>query len=350
MTAADLWARLSASDVVSGERPEPVPSGSPWFVRLMLGIAGWIGALFLLGFVGTALEFILEDGPSAIIAGAVCCAAAFAIFQRMDGKDAAEQFALALSLAGQGLLIVGLADIFDADDPTLYFAIAAVELALVWMIPNFVHRFLAAAGSALAITLAINQLGLHGLATPLLCVALALIWLDATKWATAGSLWRPIGYGLVLAVITIETFHVLRGEDVFGIARADGWMALHGQWIGRGVTGVVLLLASASLAVREGYRPGSRIFLLSVCAAGLSAILGVVAPGLGSTLLILLLGYAAGNRLLVGAGIFGLLGFTSHYYYSLHASLLSKSAILALTGFVLLAIAWYLRRDGVRHA
>ena len=350
MTAADLWARLSASDAVRGERPEPVPSGSPWFVRLMLGIAGWIGALFLLGFVGTALEFILEDGPYAIIAGAVCCAAAFAIFQRMEGQDAAEQFALALSLSGQGLLVVGLADIFDADGPTLYLAIAAVELALVWIIPNFVHRFLAAAGSALAFTLAINQLGLHGLATPLLCVALALIWLDATKWATAGDLWRPVGYGLVLAVMTIETFHVFRGEDVFGIARANGWMTLHGQWIGRGVTGVVLVFAGASLAVREGYRPGSRVYLLSVCAAGLSAILGIVAPGLGSALLILLLGYAAGNRLLVGAGIFSLLGFTSHYYYSLHASLLTKSGTLALTGVVLLANAWFLRRDGVRHA
>src|SRR5699024_1770628 len=111
-----------AEGLVIGERPEPEPAGSPWFVRLMLGIAGWIGALFLLGFVGATLNFILDDGPSAMVAGVACCGAAYAMFRGLDGNDAAEQFALALSLAGQGLIIAGLGETFGWGDATFYLA------------------------------------------------------------------------------------------------------------------------------------------------------------------------------------------------------------------------------------
>ena len=38
-----------------------------------------------------------------------------------------------------------------------------------------------------------------------------------------------------------------------------------------------------------------------------------------------------------------LLGFVSHFYYSLHATLLEKSGLLAATGLLLLA-AWFLLR------
>jgi uncharacterized membrane protein len=69
-----------------------------------------------------------------------------------------------------------------------------------------------------------------------------------------------------------------------------------------------------------------------------------MAPGLASALLILLLGFAAGSRILAALGILSLLGFVAHFYYSLHASLLEKSGVLALTGLSLLASHFLLRR------
>ncbi len=355
MNAAELWTRLSAGGFLEGAQPEPEPPGSPWFVRLMLGIAGWIGALFLLGFVGFALTFIMDDAASAMIAGAACCAGALALFRCFDGQDFAEQFALALSLAGQGLLVVGLGQLFKPDDPALYFAIAAAEATLALAIANFLHRLLAAGGTAVALALAVNQLALHGLAAPLLCAALALIWLDPARWATGGRLWRPIGYGLVLALLLVETFRLFGAETLFGRARETGWMALHGPLVGRGLTGAVLVWAAATLSIREGFPPGSRTFLLAVGAAVLVGLLCLLAPGLGSALLILLLGFAAGNRLLMAFGILGLLGFTAHFYYSLHATLLAKSGILAVTGLSLLAASLFLRSGAAgleepRHA
>ena len=53
-----LWAQLRDGGLVEGDLPEVGDARAPWFVRVMLGIAGWIGALFLLGFVGAGFAFV----------------------------------------------------------------------------------------------------------------------------------------------------------------------------------------------------------------------------------------------------------------------------------------------------
>jgi uncharacterized membrane protein len=84
--------------------------------------------------------------------------------------------------------------------------------------------------------------------------------------------------------------------------------------------------------------------MIAGAAAALFGLLALPAPGLASAMLVLLLGFAAGSRLLAALGILALLGFVGHYYYSLHATLLEKSGLLALTGLVLLAAYAALRR------
>src|SRR5688572_29235181 len=69
MSATEIWARLRQAGLVQGELPEQEGARSPWFVRAMLGIAGWFGALFLLLFVGFGLSFIIKDSGAALITG-----------------------------------------------------------------------------------------------------------------------------------------------------------------------------------------------------------------------------------------------------------------------------------------
>lgn len=346
MTAGQLWAQLRADGLVEGEVPNQDQPASPWYVRIMLGIAGWIGALFLMGFVGAALSFVIEEAASAAIAGLICCGVAFALFRRFDGNDFVEQFGLAISLVGQILLIIALAQHLKPQDPGLYLAIAAVQAGLALAIPNFLHRLLTTSGAAVALALAINQLSLHGLSAPLLCAGLGLVWLKPRLWAVGGRLWRPIGYGLVLALLLVETFRLFGAERLFGMgSEAVPWIKLHGPALGRALTAAVLVFVALALIRREAVRPASRAGLT---AAGVAILLGLVslqAPGLASALLILLLGFAAGNRILAALGILSLLGFLAHFYYSLQASLLEKSAILAVTGFCLLAGHFILRRS-----
>jgi len=75
----ETWERLRSAGLVDGEAPAPEKTDSPWYVRAMLGVAGWIGALFLLGFVGAGLAFVFRDDGAALIAGLLCCAAALAV-------------------------------------------------------------------------------------------------------------------------------------------------------------------------------------------------------------------------------------------------------------------------------
>jgi hypothetical protein len=345
MTGEALWGRLSAQALVEGDYPKRGEVQSPWYVRAMLGVAGWIGALFLIGFVGTALVSVMNDGASAAIAGAACCGIAYGLFRRFDGQVFVEQFALALSLAGQILLVVGLGQLLQPEDPAFYFAIAAMQAALAWAVPNFLHRVLATSGAAVALALAVHQLSLHGLAAPLLCASVAWVWLDPARWARNGRLWRPIGYGLVLALLLVETFGLFGAEAWFKRAdEAPGWITLHGPLIGRGLTAAVLIWVAAALSIREGFAPASRTLLSAVGAALLVGLFSLGAPGLAASLLILLLGFAASNRIVMALGVLSLLGFVGHFYYSLHATLLEKSGMLALSGLVLVAAHFILRR------
>jgi uncharacterized membrane protein len=343
VTAASLWARLSADRLVEGELPEREQAASPWFVRVMLGIAGWIGALFLIAFVAAAFAFIMDDAATAALAGAACCAAAFFLFRSFAGNDFAEQFGLVVSLVGQVLIVVGLAQFLEPADPPLYFAVAAAEAVLALAIPNFLHRVLATGGAAVALALGVNQLELHGLAAPLLSAALAFVWLEPGRWAVDGRIWRPVGYGLVLALLLVETFRLFGAGWLLGLSpETPGWFGLYGPLLGRGLTAAVLVWAAMVLSLREG--GGSRVSILAVGVAILVALISLMAPGLASALLILLLGFAAGSRILAALGILSLLGFVAHFYYSLHAGLLEKSGVLALTGLSLLASHFLLRR------
>ncbi|HEY5724298.1 MAG TPA: DUF4401 domain-containing protein [Allosphingosinicella sp.] len=345
MSAAELWTRLAAAGRVEGEQPPAAAAESPWYVRAMLGAAGWIGALFLAVFIATAFYFIVDDSASAMIAGAIFCGAAFGLFMRFDGNDFVEQFALVVSLLGQVMLGIGLAQLLERQEAAFYLSVAAVEVVLALAIPNFLHRVLAACGAAVALALAINELQLHGLTAPILCAGLAWIWLDPARWATGGSLWRPVGYGLVLALLLVETFRLAGGPSLLGMAtERPGWIAIHGPLIGRGLTAAVLVWVAFALARREGFAANGRVALAAAGAALLLGLLSLGAPGFASALIVLLLGFAAGNRLLLALGIFGLLGFVSHFYYSLHATLLEKSGLLAATGVLLLAAHFLLRR------
>lgn len=345
MSAADLWQRLQVDGLVEGDHAIPDRIASPWFVRVMLGIAGWIGAFFLLASVGMAFVFVMENGVAAFLLGLACCGTALLLFRAFDGNDFAEQFGLAISLAGQVMIVIGLAQLLPTGEAPFYFVIAAAEALLLVAVPNLLHRALAAAGAALAFAMGMSLLSLHGLAAPILCLGLALIWLEPRLWAAGGSLWRPIGYGLVLALLLVETSGLFDQPGWWGMREgADAWMVRNGPWLGRGATAAILVWVAVRIAARESRDLASRTVLIAGAAAALFGLLALPAPGLASALLVLVLGFAAGNRPLAALGILALFGFVSHFYYSLASTLLEKSGLLAVTGLVLLAAYAALRR------
>lgn len=340
-----LWAQLRAAALVDGECPPPAAAASPWFVRLMLGLAGWIGAAFLLMFVGAALPRLLDSAAAALTLGLLICGGAAALFRAQPNHDFLGQFAFALSLAGQGLVLAGLVRGLNHEAGTVALGMALFEAALFALIANGLHRVWSAWTGAGALAYALADAQLQDLAPGLLAAACAAVWLQEFHYPRQGSGLRAAGYGLVLALLqATAVVTVLSGSpDGFG-ERDPGPLGPWAAWLGAGLGGAVLLVGVQQLLRREGVAPGSRggLGLLAVAAA--LALASFKAPGLAPALLVPLLGFAQGTRVLLGLGIAALLGYLSFYYYSLQFTLLHKSALLAATGLGLLAARVLLQR------
>lgn len=338
MTAQALWQRLEADGLVAGEYPPPEAAASPWFVRVMLGVAGWIGAVFLLIFVGLGLKFVMESAGASFVAGLVACTAAGALYRARPDSDFATQFGLAVSLAGQGLVLFALAKTLGHHMSTIALSMGLFQAALFIAIPNFVHRVWAAWTAACAIAFALAEWHLQAYAPGLLSVACTWVWLNEFRYAQQGAMLRAGGYGLVLALMGVAgTAAWTTGAWLWraGIGRLSG--NEYHLWAGAGLGGIALLWAVRRLLIREGVEPASGTGWRILAAAGILALATLKAPGLAPATLILLLGHGNGNRVLSGLGVAALLGYLSFYYYSLEATLLHKSALMAATGLALLA-------------
>lgn len=335
ITIQEAWSRLQQRGLVEGEQPAADTQSSPWYVRVMLGIAGWMGAGFLLGFVGVAFAFAMENAFAAILIGALCCGGAYAIFRAARSNDFLAQFGLAVSFSGQFMVIYGIFKAFGWDSVPAFLVAAAFEAALTVLVPNVIHRVLSAGGAMLALAFGMERFGLFGVSSAIAAAVFAMVWLDQARWAGKGELWRPVGYGLALALLYLESTRFF-GFYRYWMHGDPGWLALHGPLIGFLLLAVVCIWASVRLLEREGIPLASATGMASLLAAVLVVALSYFAPGVATASLILLLGFACGNRILMGLGLVALLGFVSHYYYQMQSTLLVKSGVLAATGAALL--------------
>lgn len=336
-----LWQRLRAAALVDGEMPAAKEPGAPWFVRVMLGTAGWIGALFLLGFVGVGLAFVFRSATIAIVAGLMACTAAYAIFRTARDNVFAAQFALAVSFAGQAMFAFGVFDALRGSGAGGWFLLAAFEAALAIAMASFLHRVWSALAAVVALSLAMSSLGVHQLVPGAAAAAFAIVWLNESDWTPHGALVRPIGYGLALGLLQVDAQILWGGLGALvGPRGAAPWAHGVGQWLGAALVALAFVCAVWRVLQREGVTSGSRAGAGLLAGAVLLMVATLPAPGLAAALLVVLLGFANGNRPLVGLGLFGLAAYLSHYYYELQTTLLVKSIVLAATACVLLAIRY----------
>ncbi len=340
MRASDpqsLWSCLEAEGLVVGTSPPTGVSAAPWFVRVMLGIAGWIGGLFLMFFVGLALKDVLQSPAAYLTTGLVVCTAAAMLFRAQPDSDFASQLGLALSLAGQGLVLTALTKALPNNSSAVAIGMSFWEAILFVSVPNFVHRVWASWAGACAILFALADWHLQAYGPGLLAIACAWIWLNEFHYARWGATLRAGAYGLTLALIfAVAQQALIPGAGWWhGTANRPPGSDYH-AWIGAGLGGIALLGLIRGLLTREALEPASGARWRILAAAGVLAAASLKAPGLAPAMAILLLGYANGNRLLAALGVAALGGYLFLYYYSLEATLLYKSTLLATTGMALL--------------
>ena len=358
--AGSLWGLLKQEGLVDGEAPGDATTITPWYVRTMLGIGGWIGAMFLLGFVGAGFAFVMKSAAAALVVGALLCAAATIMFRGRPNGDFVGQFALAMSLAGQMLIIAGLMQIASSQISGIALAFALLQMVLFLLIPNFLHRVLSAMSGTAALVVALSNWGFYPYTPAIVFAAFSWVWLNEFSYPGRGTQMRAIGYGLALLLIADLVMGSAAGMarslwlDRAGTPLLGGALA---PWIGAALIGVTIIWVVWKLLIREGLTLTKEPGLAAIGGAALVALVSIKAPGIGVTVVILLIGYANGNRVLTGLGILSLLAYLSHYYYMLQITLLEKSVLLFCTGIVLIAARLALKskwpieeRTGAPHA
>jgi uncharacterized membrane protein len=342
-TARELWERLAAAGFVAGGMPAAGAPASPWYVRVMLGAAGWIAALFLLGFIAVGLR--LNTSGAAIAVGMVAIGIAFVVLRIATRNDFAGQFGVAVSFAGQALVLFGLWELVHRNSAGLWLAVAALQAGLAVLIPNYVHRVWSGWAAVTALALALIKLREPYIAPALAGVAVAALWLTELRWGRLAAMLRPVAYGVTLALVMLET-HPFFAKWWLGLYTGGGRgkNPLIEPWVNEVAAGLLLVVVVWRLLAQADRRLDRRDALIALATAAAVGVLAVEAPGIATGLMLALLAYSAGNRVLLGIALAALAFYLSAYYYMLEETLLFKSAVLAATGLILLAARWLMLR------
>ncbi|UTA80661.1 DUF4401 domain-containing protein [Halomonas sp. XH26] len=336
-----LKQRLTQAGIALNEPSSTAPLESPWFVRVLQAFSGWLAALFLLGFIATAVVFVLESSVASLVVGSLLIGGAFALL-RAARSDVLEHMALAFSLAGQ-LLVAWPAVEMWGISASLWWVLLALQCALALIMPSQVHRSMSAFLASLALTMALAVNGLAPVAIGLVVLVLTLLWLNECRWPGRIGAVQAWGAGLLVGLL------VLQGQ---AYSNQLAWLYDSGaQWFGPWLASwlstalVALALVCVILqAFRQHSQPAIAQRLAIYGAVALVAVVSVYMPGLGAGVTLLLLGFTIGHRVLMGSGILLLLMAASSYYYWLDVTLLMKSLMLLAMGALLLSIRWLLKR------
>jgi uncharacterized membrane protein len=334
-----VWETLRQAGLTEGAAPETGKLESPWYVKILLAFSGWLAAVFLLGFIGMGLGFVFESSGAAMIIGGMMIGGAFALL-RISKNEFVEHLALAVSLAGQVLVVFALFDISSSDQEIAWLLLALLQLSLAVVMPNFVHRVFSSFVAAIAFTICLTYWGGYYVVGGMVMFLAALCWLHEFRYPRQMKRIQAIGYGLVLALI------LLKGTALFGY-RTIGWLFSRdqpelwaGPWIGELLTGVVAIYVVWHLLQRYGQRISERITITALSGTILLCGVSMEVQGITVGMVIVLLGFAGANRVLVGLGVLSLLFYISFYYYLLDTTLLAKSQTLLIVGLVLLLLRW----------
>ncbi len=346
MSHLSQWHKLKVAGVVSGDMPEqPQQTASTlWYVRALQGFAGWLAALFLIGFLGIGVAGLFEHGLALMLLGITINVSSYVFFKTRPESDFFEQLVLVFSLTGQFLFAFGLFEVFGFKERQLLVWIGLYQLVLMWFINHYLHRFLSTWFAVIALFWGFDVLIYSGLGSALVAALFVWLWLDKTGWQAEQEFYEPIGYALAFSLLQLNAQSQLWLGGVFYYRQAEvSWLMQNADWISAGLNSLVLMYFVYRMVQEQRVKLSSTAGKLIVLAAVIMLFSALPVIGLSSALLVLLVGFARRNRLLMVLGGLAMIGFVSWYYYSLEITLLFKSIILMVAGLVLLLGALLLK-------
>lgn len=339
-----LWNKLTEKNLVIGQKPED-EEHIPWYIRFMQGFAGWIAAMFLLGFFAAAFGLLFRNANSEllIISGLLCSVGTYLII-RLQKNDFFDQLGVALSLCGQLMFAIGLF-MMRLDLSVSLFILGFYQLILAKIIEQYAHRLITTLFGVFAILLAINSIGLYGLGSAFLAVLFSFIWIKESSWNKSINFWEPVGYGIAITMVFSSGF-LLTGKHLMRetFRSGSGWLFQHAHLINSLIIALIFLNLVIVLLKENKIAMNSKTAILGLLAAAGLILISFKISGISTGLLIVIIGFARQRAVLIVFGWLSVVSFFSWYYYNLQATLLEKSIILIVLGVIMLA-AWL----GIRY-
>lgn len=340
---ASFWATLKESGCVTGDLPEQQKLESPWYVKTLMAFSGWLAAAFMLCFIGAAFEVVFENTTLAAMIGMILIGGAFFLL-RLNANEFTDHLALAVSLAGQGLMVFALYDITGHDKAMLWLSLALLQGVLAIMMPNFIHGAISSMVSAISLSIALVILGMPHVMGGVLLLGASLCWFHEWRYPRYMKKIRALGYGLIFALIALESTLLLGHRTTFGglYHKYPGFWSY--PWLKEGLLGAVTLFVVLRLLQRYKQPINGRLFIITLLAMFLLCFVSIHVQGLIVGVVILCLGFFGSNHSLLGLGMVSLLFYISSYYYLLDRTLMEKSLSLLAVGLFLLCGRWLMNR------
>jgi hypothetical protein len=326
----------------------------PWYLRVLIGGAAWVGAWFFLGTAIGLVGLAVGQRVDAVAIGLGLILMPAGVVLRTSARgELQRQLSLVGVLTGQLLFVGGLGAI--SDSTTLAAAATIVSSSiLIAVFDDAVYRFGATLAIVTAILITAFDLRLPyamGLTTAITACLPVLIWrgapglqalhrvLDPVAWGCATSACGLLGLQAILDAVT----------GTSGFSRGFIQMLLPTPWPLTIVFVGLLVWLALQVARDHGVAATDRSTLAAVGGAVVVGGLTVSTPAVSGALLFVMLGFDRRRSGLVGLAAIFLVGFLGIHYYSLTLSLLQKSAVLVASGAVCLAAAalFRTRSEGV---
>jgi len=340
----EIWDRLSKKALVKGKINSNIKAKvSSWYINFIIAISAWFGAIFfttfIIGLFNIAFNNNLEDDSIflAIIGSWFIYIAYQSLLQKEDGF--LEHFMLALSIAGQSLIIFSLFLMFENLLKNSFLILVAIFQAfLMWNIPHYIHRMINSFVMTLSISSFFYSIGEPIIPSMILIFIVAWLWMNEFNFIDRKKI-EAIAYGQTIALFVIRLIYLYfikldfaHEEPIF-------------DYIWFEIASIATLLYIVWVIFKESKIEYSKnLILLLIIGIGLLAFISFKVTGLVFGVIFLLIGFAHSNRMLLGLGILSSISFLSYYYYYLGDTLLDKAKILALMGFAVLLSRWIMNK------
>ncbi len=307
-------------------------TNAPWFIKIITIIGAWFGSLLFLG--SLFISKIVQSEESMITSGAIFIITGIILSYTNKKNHLLDSISLSLSILGQILLGFGIGTKADGIKPVCYAGIL-VQSIIYLVAQSYTQKFISVMlipACLLGIIWNSSLFEATHFLIGALSIASVLIWTGEIplqiRLKKNPYFYVPTAYGLVLGLLLILVISI---NNKFFSVNISHWY----------ITSLISFVSLTFLLYKslcQNLGLGRNTFWLTVIVTAVILSPTAQTPGVITSLMVIVLGFAKSNRTLLTLGILFLAIYLISFYYSLQQTLLIKSIVLMSTGALFLGI------------